>query len=94
MFERDSNPNQISSIGRWKKSETKTALQVNLQSGSMGLKWFHDSNPWFLKRCQGKGFYQFHWHIVNSTESRIRPNKKPRTSKFPKSWPNLSQKSK
>lgn len=56
MFERDSNPNQISSIGRWKKTETKTALQVNLQSGSMGLKWFHDSNRWFLKRCQGKGF--------------------------------------
>ena len=56
MYERDSNSNQISSIGRWKKTETKTALQINLQSGSMGLKWFHDSNPWFLQRCQGSGF--------------------------------------
>jgi len=56
MYERDSSSNQISSIGRWKKTETKTALQINLQSGSMGLKWFHDSNPWFLQRCQGSGF--------------------------------------
>ena len=61
MYERDSNSNQISSIGRWKKTETKTALQVNLQNGSMGLKWFHDSYPWFLKRCQGKGFQKFHY---------------------------------
>ena len=54
MFERDSNSDQISSIGRWKKTDSKTALQINLQNGSMGVKWFHDAKPWYLKRCQGK----------------------------------------
>ena len=54
MFERDTSLNRMNTIGRWKKTDRQTGLQVNLQNGSMGVKWFHDSLPWYLKQCHNQ----------------------------------------
>ena len=51
MFERDASVNRMSTIGRWQKTDRRTGLQVNLQNGSMGVKWFHEKLPWYLKKC-------------------------------------------
>ena len=51
MFERDTNINRMSTIGRWKKTNRRTGLQVNLQNGCMGVKWFHETLPWYSKQC-------------------------------------------
>ena len=78
MFERDSSVNKMTTIDRWKKTERRTGLQVNLQNGSMGVKWFHESFPWYLKKCHDQ--ISNHHRLNGNKSGRIYLSSNPERS--------------